>query len=575
MLQLARTMIMVSVVVCGVLSAGAQATVWNVTNLSEFRTAMGAVNPGDVIQVQYGVYQVTASSDPKHWFKRAGTVSDPIQIVGVLDAGGNRPVFDATGTAIDRGIFYIWPYYPNYVIENLEFRNSRGGGNASAAYIRASNVTFRNCYSHHNDDGWFSTDGAENTVLEFCETAYNGNGSGYSHNYYVNSDSMTVRANYIRDSVGGQNFKSRCKHLVFEDNFMERDGNYTWEIASNNVDNTLMIGNVIIKGTSAANNRIIGLSDGTSTNASTGTLTMINNTVVSTSSYQLYFFSHSVAGTNLVLYNNIFTGPSTNLWSWAGSGTRTGSHNWFQTGMYIPAGITDSTVGSDPAFVDPSAKDYHLLPGSACRDAGNNVPQWLNRYDVWETRVPDAEYVLHLQTTLRPVDSTLDIGAYEYPIPMPALAASEPAADGTLPKTQNNVILLTFDAAIALPDGGAPALSIFGGGLEEGNAFTYSIEPDGVTLKAVEQGPILTDQTWYVVTPAPGFDVEAFSLDLCAVFGDANNSGRVTTADYSEVKGHMGEYTDARYDLNGSGRVTTADYSVVKSNMGQRAPTKP
>jgi hypothetical protein len=49
----------------------------------------------------------------------------------------------------------------------------------------------------------------------------------------------------------------------------------------------------------------------------------------------------------------------------------------------------------------------------------------------------------------------------------------------------------------------------------------------------------------------------------------------VTTADYSEVKAHMGERTDARYDLNGSARITTADYSVVKANLGHRAPAKP
>ena len=155
----------------------------------------------------------------------------------------------------------------------------------------------------------------------------------------------------------------------------------------------------------------------------------------------------------------------------------------------------------------------------------------------------------------------------------PALVTSEPTADGTLPKTQNNVILLTFDKSIALPTG--PALSIFGGGFEEGGAFAYSIEPDGVTLKAVEQGPMLTDQTWYQITPAVGFAVEPFAFDVCTLVGDANNSGRVTTADYSEVKAHMSEYTDARYDLNGSGRVTTADYSVVKSHMGGRTPAKP
>jgi hypothetical protein len=166
------------------------------------------------------------------------------------------------------------------------------------------------------------------------------------------------------------------------------------------------------------------------------------------------------------------------------------------------------------------------------------------------------------------------VGADEYLWPLPSLVSSDPVADGALPKTQNNVILLTFDSAISLP-GSGPALSIFGGGFEEGNAFTDSVEPDGVTLKAVEQGPILADQTWYHVTPTAAFEVEPFAFDLCTLVGDANNSGRVTTADYSEVKAHMSEYTDAPCDLNGSGRVTTADYSVVKAHLGSRAPTKP
>jgi hypothetical protein len=96
-----------------------------------------------------------------------------------------------------------------------------------------------------------------------------------------------------------------------------------------------------------------------------------------------------------------------------------------------------------------------------------------------------------------------------------------------------------------------------------------------LTLKATENGAQLTDLTWYQVAPAAGLAVEPFTLDVCVLFGDANNSARVTTADYSEVKAHMGEYTDARYDLNGSGRITTADYSTVKAHLGDRAPTKP
>ena len=155
------------------------------------------------------------------------------------------------------------------------------------------------------------------------------------------------------------------------------------------------------------------------------------------------------------------------------------------------------------------------------------------------------------------------------------MVTSEPTADGTLPKTQNNVILLTFSDTIALPAG--PALSIvpMGGGADVGASFDYSVETDGVTLKAVEQATVLTNQTWYQITPAAGFVVEPFTLDVCTLVGDANNTGRITTADYADVKAHMSEYTDARYDLNGSGRITTADYSVVKSHMSERAPVKP
>ena len=157
----------------------------------------------------------------------------------------------------------------------------------------------------------------------------------------------------------------------------------------------------------------------------------------------------------------------------------------------------------------------------------------------------------------------------------PALLTSEPPADGTLPKTQSTLMLLTFSGTIALP--GGPALSVvpLGGGADVGASFDYSIEPDGVTLKAVEQGVVLTNQTWYQVTPAAGLDVRPFTLDVCTLIGDCNGNGRVTTADYSCVKLAMGQRDHVREDLNGSGRVTTADYLVVKDHMGDRAPVAP
>jgi hypothetical protein len=218
--------------------------------------------------------------------------------------------------------------------------------------------------------------------------------------------------------------------------------------------------------------------------------------------------------------------------------------------------------GSGGTTVEQIAGNYRPLPGSPAIDAGADM-----------SGSPYPEVLADFDGADRPAGGAYDIGMFEY---RPGLIGSEPPADGTLPKTQNNVILLTFDGALTLP-GTGPALAIvpLAGGIDLGSSFAYSIEPDGVTLKAVEGGTVLADQTWYEVAPAPSFEVSDFALDVCSLIGDANGSGRVTTADYSEVKAHMGQYTDARYDLNGSGRITTVDYSVVKANLGRRTPSKP
>jgi len=173
--------------------------------------------------------------------------------------------------------------------------------------------------------------------------------------------------------------------------------------------------------------------------------------------------------------------------------------------------------------------------------------------------------------------------AYEF---VPAqLMATEPPADGTLPKMQNNIIVCVFDAPITLPPSGDPLVTteLADPNNDVSSSFSYSVDPNdtgdptGATLKATENGAVLPDQTWYHINSAPGWaDVAPFDFDLCTLRGDANNTGRVTTSDYSMVKAHLGERdTDARYDLNGSSRVTVADYSVVKVTLGNRAPTKP
>jgi hypothetical protein len=162
-----------------------------------------------------------------------------------------------------------------------------------------------------------------------------------------------------------------------------------------------------------------------------------------------------------------------------------------------------------------------------------------------------------------------------------ALVSSEPPADGTLPKTKNSVILLTFDSAITLPGGAALSItSLPLPGTDVGGSFTYTVEPDGVTLKAKENGAVLSNLRWYRVAPATGFGVQAFTRDFCTLQGDADNSGRVLAADYFYIKNclvnpHPPELVDPRCDLDGNGQVLAGDYFVVKNHMGSAKPPKP
>ena len=395
------------------------AAVVKVSNFAEVMDAVGRANPGDIIEVQPGVYKPTQG---RNSIRRAGEPGKPIIMHGVV-RDGQRPAFDAEGQDIDRGIFYIWETAHDWVFENLEFRNAHGGKthsrNAAAAYIKASNITFRNCYSHDNENGWFSTSTAENTLLEFCETAFNGANDGHTHNHYVSSRSITLRGCYVHDSRGGQNYKDRSQHTVLEYNWFQNAGNYDIDWASNGQNNALMIGNVVVRLNDFGNRKIINLGDGTGVRG--GIITLINNTIIALDDRYRVFERVASSTARLVLYNNIVYGSRT-VFSKAGwdAFPTTGGNNWF------PASARDvvatnapqlqgSIFGEEPGFVDFAAGDYRLEADSPCRDTGIAEPKWFDAQTRELLIKPTLEYVKHRAIAARAVDGRLDLGAYEQP----------------------------------------------------------------------------------------------------------------------------------------------------------------
>jgi hypothetical protein len=408
----------------GVALVGTAAEVTStVSDLAGLKEALErTASPGDVILLQPGVYYLDERRLP---VRRSGTSQRPITLRGV-SRGGQRPVLDGSQVNVDRGLLYFPPETHDWVVENLELCNARGSGrpgeaysnNAAAAYILGTNITFRRCHSHHNDNGWFSTHEAVSTLLEACETAYNGKPPGAegdpTHNHYVNSRSLTVRYCYIHHSTEGQNFKSRCAHAVLAYNWIEEDGNYSVEVASGNEHNTLWIGNLILKRRApGGQRRLLGVGDGTE--VARGSLALINNTIVSSRPNDPFFFSHPSATTDLLLYNNILSGPGRTLLDWHGSGSTQGAGNFFAAGLVVPEGLTGSIIGADPGFVNPEAGDFHLRADSVCRHAGVSDPRSRDEAGTLVLTLP-AHEPLRRQPGAeeRAAGGRLDIGAFEW-----------------------------------------------------------------------------------------------------------------------------------------------------------------
>ncbi len=535
---------LVVVAMCASTGSAAVLSVGPGQTYSTVQAAVNAASNGDTIEIHSGTY---VGSQGNAWIGKSS-----LTLRGV---GETRPILDAGGTST--GSKAIWVISgSNTTVESIEFRNCTvPDQNGAGIRQEGTNLTVRYCYFHDNEDGILGGGNTtSNVLIEYSEFYNNGYGDGQSHNMYIsNVGSFTLRHSWSHHAVVGHEVKTRARVNYIEYNRITNEmGNASYEINIPNGGTSYIIGNMVQQGPYSQNSGIISYAEEGASNPDQH-LYVINNTIVNNRGTGT--FVRNASATGCLLQNNIFQGNGTIL---NGSGTQV--TNW---------------VTSNAQLFDPTNYDYHLTASSTgAIDAGSDPGLGLG-YSL----TPVYEYLHPADRQSRPADATLDIGAYEYAVALPALVSSEPPADGTLPKTENNIIVLSFDSPIALP-AGDPLLIVELGdpNNDVSGAFTYSVDPNdpnGSTLTAVENGAQLADQTWYRVTPAQDFAAEAFTLDVVTLRGDGNNSGRVTTADYSEVKAHMGERTDARYDLNGSGRITTADYSVVKANMGSRTPAKP
>jgi Flp pilus assembly protein TadD len=339
--------------------------------------AASVAQDNDIIEIEGGRY----AGDVALWKQN-----------GLLLRGVNgRPQLDSQGrTAQEQG---IWVFRGNdIVVENIEFSGAKARArNGSGIRFFGRNLTVRDSYFHHNQDGVLTWTAPEGDVLiERSEFAHNGAGDGQSHNIYIGHvRTFTLRFSYSHDSVSGHEVKSRARTNRIEYNRLtdEDNGNSSYLIDLPEGGLGYVLGNVLEKGERTENPNAISFA-AELRDVKEGGLWVVNNS----------FYNRRVDATFVanrgklpaLVVNNVLAGFPAVLLDGAGE-----DRNNFRQAR--------------TAMVDPGAFDFRPTPQSPLIDAGQD-PGAAGEFALW----PQFEYVHPASGRPRQRIAALDAGAYEF-----------------------------------------------------------------------------------------------------------------------------------------------------------------
>jgi hypothetical protein len=354
--------------------------------------ALAKAQPGDTIlvfpQAQDAPYEKVAVlvTKPRITFKAAPTM--PIVLAAGEGGGEHRQLsgkgFDYTGVgSVPRAIFQFNPGADGCVLEGFDlFGAHNESHNGSGVRInQANNVAIRNCRIHANDMGIMSNgDGtpktAANQFIDSCLIHSNGDPTepGQNHNLYLGGTSVRLMGCEVHSSLTGHNVKSRAHFIEVEACYVHDSANREFDLVDAKGDtttpgsNALLLNNIIVKNPKCEGNKNVIHFGQDGGNEHDGTLTLINNTIVTP------FLSPVVAldapkakveFTNNIIWDGganqhgqVLVNPgkeavsATNSWVSANFAADAAALGWAKTFVAKP--------GQTPPFVNPAKGDYHL-----------------------------------------------------------------------------------------------------------------------------------------------------------------------------------------------------------------------
>jgi len=302
-----------------------------------------------------------------------------------------RPRIDAAGrAAAGKGVWVVQGN--NNIVDNVEILGATvPDRNGAAIRFEGVNLTLRRVYFHHNENGMLTVGRGGDILIEYSEFDLNGDGSGSTHNLYVNYEHrLTVRFSYFHRAHIGNVIKSRAaENYFFYNRFASEDGTSSWEVDLPNGGTAVLVGNVIQQGPLTDNINLVSyLVEGAKTGYS-NVLLVSHNTLINEGPAEAegtpsaFIYAPAGASFSGLIANNIFAGPGLVL------------------AADPPPGLQflGNIATSEPLFAAPASGDYRLLDGAPVIAKAEPLPDelaalltplWQNQPAVCGQRRPQA-----------------------------------------------------------------------------------------------------------------------------------------------------------------------------------------
>ena len=233
------------------------------------QAAVTAAASGDTIDVQAGIYTNDFVSIAKNLTLQA--VGGVVQMVETTQPPNGKAMIDEGGAGV------------TVTINGFDISGvTVGDANGAAIRYEGGALTLNNCYIHNNQDGLLGApDSAGTITINNSEFAFNGGGTGNTHNIYVGAiATFTANDSYFHDANVGHEIKSRAANNIITNNrIFDLQSSASYSIDLPDGGNATITGNTIEQGPNTQNPAIFAYAEENTANPGTS-INFSNNTIL-------------------------------------------------------------------------------------------------------------------------------------------------------------------------------------------------------------------------------------------------------------------------------------------------------